>query len=247
MLPRPAEHCCGACPLLQGVQIVASYTVVVGMFSLLSLLMRGPAAKHPGPPEMLLFVEWCQTFIHTVALFAGLKGLIGVMFRDPARLRTLLRYHIAELVVSSVGVVLKEVEACEELRKLRQIHKSPKIDCTSARVLLMVEFAIHAFLFSYFAFVIWSLIARLEAGELGVRPPLLDPEHELADRSGFSDVWPLGRTAGDGNSLWMQRVPLSGGPSAAAGPQPFSGAPRTLSDQQAVAPEPFHGTAHRLE
>jgi len=252
MAPRPAENCCGFCPLPQGVQIIASYIVVVGMFSFLSLFMHSPSKA--GQPESLAIVQGCQTVVHTFALFAGFKGLVGIMLNDPGRLRSLLRYQVAELTMSCIAFVCKEVEACTELRRLQRLRRppagAPHMSCGIARLRLLVEFTIISSLLSYFAFIVWSLIARMEAGELGPRPPFLDldGEHELADRAGLADPWlsggmvPLAGLAGGGG------VAAAAGADGAGAPRPFSGAPRRLAEQQAPeACEPFAGTPHRLE
>lgn len=253
MPPAPAEHCCGACPLLQGVQIIASYTVVVGTFSLLSLLMKGPADK-PIQSETFQAVEFLETAFHTLAFFAGLKGLLGVMFRDPRRLRVLFFYHVGELLVKGIAFIFREAEACEELRKLERLHRSTqKMDCQSARIAFLIEFIIHAMLFSYFAYVIWSLVTRLESGELGLGRTGLDLEQELADRAVLADPWLFVGT-GDTSTLLQNRplltTPLTGanGRQQGGAPRPFSGAPRNLNEGggEPAASEPFQGTPHRL-
>jgi len=244
-----------ACPLIQGVQIISSYTVVVGTFSFLSLLMRGPHDE-VGETEAMVVVEFAQTIMHTTALFAGLKGILGVLFRDPARLRVLFLYHLCELVLSCVAIVFREVEACDELKKLQQLHKSDamgKLDCSSARIWMFAMFSTHVLLVAYFAYVIWSLFTRLEAGDMAVRPHLF--EEELANRAGLADPWLLIRHGDNSNLPFPPRVPPNRqhgaalGGAGAAEPAPFSGQPRTLAEQQplASAPEHFRGTPHRLE
>mmetsp|Transcript_40052 Transcript_40052/g.101737 ORF Transcript_40052/g.101737 Transcript_40052/m.101737 type:complete len:261 (+) Transcript_40052:105-887(+) len=257
---QPAENCCGACPLLQGVQIIASYTVVVGTFSLLSLLMKWPADK-PVASESMQVVEFLETVYHTLAFFAGLKGLIGVMFRDSRRLRVLFLYHLGELIVKGIAVIVMEAEACEELRRLQRLHKTAEnADCQKARIELFLEFCIHGALFSYFAYVIWSLVSRLESGELGRRGGLGDLDQELADRGVLADPW-LFMGSSDTQHALLQRAPLTstltegagsrgGGRSAGSGaPRPFSGAPRNLNErgEQPSPNEPFQGTPHRLD
>lgn len=260
MSPPPAEHCCCACPLLQGVQIIASYTVVVGTYNLLSLLMRGPADE-PAQSESLQVVSFLETVYHTLAFFAGLKGLIGIMFRDSRRLRVLFLYNIGDLLVKSVTLIFREAEACDELRKRHSLHPTAvPMNCETARVLVMTEYVIHTALFAYFVYVIWSLITRLESGELGLRRGM-DMDQELADRAVLVDPW-LFIGAGDASNSLMSRAPLvPGAPQAGAGergaaagrgggvPRPFSGAPRNLDErgQQPASSEPFQGTAHRLE
>lgn len=229
--------------------MLSSYTVVVGGFSVLSLL-TGRSREAAGESVLSALIDCVQTFVHSLALLAGLKGLVGIMYRDPRRLRTLLIYHIGEVAMRTVAVVFRVAEACDELKRLQRLHKMMKIDCASARMALVAEYCIHATLFSYFIYIIWSLIVRLEAGELG-RPQLFD--HELADRAGLTESFPpwffMGHPGGDPNNatlLQQQRTPLNvGGPGA---PQPFSGAPRTLEDpSQPHGIEPFRGTPHRLE
>jgi len=184
----PAEHCCGVCPLLQGVQIIASYTVAMGTFAMLSLLVRGPAEK-PAQSTLVQIVEFIDNIYHVFALFAGMKGLLGVILKDARRLRSLLIWHCGEIVLWCVAFVFREVEACKELKNLQQLHQAaPQWDCHSIRVSLLVEFAVFSLLFSYFAYVIWSLVKRLEAGELGTRAGL-DYEHEMISGGLLADPW----------------------------------------------------------
>mmetsp|Transcript_77346 Transcript_77346/g.195321 ORF Transcript_77346/g.195321 Transcript_77346/m.195321 type:complete len:217 (-) Transcript_77346:170-820(-) len=216
--------------------------------------MRGPAEK-PIQSETVQAVEFLKDVFLTLAFFAGLKGLIGVMFRDPRRLRVLFFYHVGELFVKGIAFIFREAEACVELKKLQRLHSSAKkMDCQSARFFFLLEFSIHAVLFSYFAYVIWSLVTRLESGELGLRRTGLDLEQELADRAVLADPW-LFMGTGDASALLQNRPPLStpltGANSRQQGgaPRPFSGAPRNLNERggEPAPNEPFQGTPHRLE
>mmetsp|Transcript_81746 Transcript_81746/g.210500 ORF Transcript_81746/g.210500 Transcript_81746/m.210500 type:complete len:254 (-) Transcript_81746:151-912(-) len=252
MALRPAEYCCGACPLLQGVQIIASCTVASGTYTLLSMLMRGPNDR-VAQSETMAAVEFMKMIVHSFALLAGLKGLIGVMFRDPRHLRVLFLYHIVELFTMGIALIVREIEACKELDKIQRLTKSKRtIPCSSARVALFADFCIHAILFLYFAYIIWSLMNHLEAGEMGIRPPLLGGEHELTSMGGtrgdMADPWLLlGQHADAQQSLMQQRAPLNmHGGGANSGPAPFSGAPRRLTEEELPAAEPFRGTPHRL-
>eukprot|EP00440_Ansanella_granifera_P072651 gb/GFBE01078838.1/.p1 GENE.gb/GFBE01078838.1/~~gb/GFBE01078838.1/.p1 ORF type:complete len:253 (+),score=44.73 gb/GFBE01078838.1/:1-759(+) len=252
MAPQPAETCCLSCSLLQGVQVIASYTVVVGSFSMLSILVGGPKNTET-QSVALTTVDFLQTMVHTLALFAGFKGLIGVLLRDAHRLRVLLLYHVCELLMSCLALIVRLAKGCQQLEHLQKLHKTKlKLDCSSLQASLILEFAIHAALIAYFAFIIWSLATRLEAGELG--QPSLFGDQEMADRTGtLGDPWLFLQPPGSETSsiLFQQRAPLSGvraGGAGSAGPTPFSGAPRNLDDQQATSsPEPFSGTPYRLE
>lgn len=268
-LLQPAEVCCGTCPIVKGVQILASYTVVVGMFSVLSLLMQRPPDDKPVASDTMQAVEFIAELYHTLSFFAGLKGLIGIMLRDARRLRVLLLYHIGDLVMRTVKVIFREIEACEELKRLQQLHKAGsgdsaevaaaaelgKVDCQSARMVFFVEYVLRIGMYAYFTYVIWSLIYRLESGDMSVRRGGLDDlEAELADRSGLGDSWFV--SGGDATNALLQRGPLTaplneggqGRRGAPGAPRPFSGEPRNLSEQGEQSPgAPFQGTPHRLE
>lgn len=238
--------------------MIASYQVVTGGFSILSLI-TGRSREAAGESELSAIIDCVQTFVHSLALLAGLKGLVGIMYRDSQRLRILLVYHVGELMMRSVAIVFREVEACRELKRLQELHhdKMAKIDCASARTALFAEYCIHCALFCYFMYMIWSLITRLEAGELG-RPQLFDHELGQLDRTGLGESmppWFFMNHQGDTNAglLQQQRTGLLPGLNAASGnPPPFSGEPRTLEDLHpalgsAPSIQPFRGTPHRLE
>lgn len=299
---QPAERCCGGCPLLQGVQIIASYSVVMGSFSLLSLLRKEPA-DGSGESQSLVIVSSMQMLLRTFALFAGLKGLIGICTKTAQPLRVLLFYHVADLALSSVAIILQELDACHELAEVQRMHElaeaqhmhtskhPPKITCDQARLVLAMGYCIHSFMTGYFAYVIWSLIVRLEADDFLF-------ESELAERGGLGGPWandpfvlfgqgspgdphnlngplfhrvppnaPFGGPAfmgGGGRGAWASAA-AAGGDSGTAPPRPFAGEPRNLADQGSgrghgsggnsnsrggrgdSQPEPFQGTAHRLE
>jgi hypothetical protein len=227
--------------------MIASYEVVIGGFSVLSLVT---GRSREAQPELLAAIECVQKFVHALALLAGLKGLVGIMYRDPRRLRILLLYQVCDLVMQTVAIFFREIEACHELSQLKQLHKDKysKLTCGTVRREILIEYCIRSALFSYFTYVIWSLITRLEAGEFG-RQDFFD--HELADHAALGDSLPpwffMGHPGGDDNAgfLSQQRAPLNG--PASGMPQPFSGAPRTLDPPQAQSIEPFRGTPHRLE
>jgi hypothetical protein len=191
------------------------------------------------------------------ALYAGLKGLIGVVLRDSRRLRVLFMYHIGQLFAILIILVLSEIEACRE----PPINKDPHpqlvtnqetaptsapvhpLDCQTKRNFILVESCIHFVLYAYFAFMLWSLYTRLEAGELSHSS--LFGEHELADQS-LGDPWlfvgpPTG--VNQSNSILSSLAARS----RHASPEPFTGAPQTLQEQPLTAPEPFSGTPYRLE
>eukprot|EP00435_Cladocopium_sp_Y103_P023607 s2317_g5.t1 len=84
MAPSPAETCCLSCTLLQGVQVISTYTVVSGSINMLGLLMNGPRSV-PSHSVILATVEFLNMMLHTFALFAGFKGLIGVLLKDVVR------------------------------------------------------------------------------------------------------------------------------------------------------------------
>mmetsp|Transcript_54639 Transcript_54639/g.158696 ORF Transcript_54639/g.158696 Transcript_54639/m.158696 type:complete len:270 (-) Transcript_54639:99-908(-) len=264
----PAEQCCCSCDLPKGVQIISSYTVIVGTFSMLSLVMRGPADR-PEESVTAQAVDSLETVYHSLALFAGLKGLMGIMFLDPRRLRLLLTYHIVELLVKTIVLVFREAEACEELRRIQNLHHNSarRMTCENARLFLFLEYTFHTVLFTYFVYIIWSLIVRLEGGEFGPRRTAFDLDQELADRAVLAEPWLFLGPADSQNSALLQRATITGGhvpnshASGAGGagfgaggrqggaPRPFSGAPRNLNEQgaEASASEPFQGTPHRLE
>lgn len=244
-LVPPAERCCGRRPLLQGVQIIASYTVVVGMLGVLAFLTRTSGDKEERTAsQALILVELLQGVMNAFALYAGLKGLIGVLLRDAQRLRVLFIYHIGQLLNVCVTSGYELVEACQTLERLQREHKAIAVTCQEHRTVLLVDFSIHLMLCTYFTYIVWSLVVRLEDGELGL--PSTFGDHELAYR-GLGDPWLfVGPPAGlsDANSLLAQQGPRG----RQAAPEPYSGASQTLA---AAGPhhvhEPFTGTPFRLE
>eukprot|EP00931_Biecheleriopsis_adriatica_P108038 TRINITY_DN82369_c0_g1_i1.p1 TRINITY_DN82369_c0_g1~~TRINITY_DN82369_c0_g1_i1.p1 ORF type:complete len:274 (+),score=41.34 TRINITY_DN82369_c0_g1_i1:46-822(+) len=258
MAPQPAETCCGSCSLLQGVLVISSYTVVIGCFNILAILLGGPKDSESQSVAWAT-VTFISQMVHTLALFAGVKGLLGIITRDPHRLRVLLMYHVCELLMGVLVLVVKLDKACQEREHYQKLHKTKlKLDCQSFQVSLVIQFAIHACLVSYFIYIIWSLAMRIEAGEYPGLPSALDQpslfgDQEMGERSGnLGESWLFVQSGGDpGLPFFPHRAHLNrggAGGASAAGPAPFSGAPRNLDDNRdAEAQEPFQGTPYRLE
>jgi len=142
-------------------------------------------------------------------------------------------------------LVVGLIKGCQELEMLQKLHPQKeiqKMSCGTFQVHIFAMFLAQGAIMGYFAFIIWSLIVRIEAGEMG-QPSLLR-DQELAERAGaLGDPWLFVNAPGSD----MRPNEFRGhGP---AGPTPFSGAPRNL-EEQSTGPqttEPFQGTPYRLE
>merc|ERR1712232_1182891 len=95
---QPAERCCFRRPLLEGVKLIATDTVVIGVFGVFSFFLNTVRKDHHSPAYASVVL--LQSFANLFGLVAGCKGLMGVMARDPRRLRVLLAYHFAQLFVN---------------------------------------------------------------------------------------------------------------------------------------------------
>lgn len=212
--------------------MIASYTVVTGAFSVLALLTD--RSKEPrGESETAAVVESIHTFVRSLALIAGLQGVVGVMLQAKWRITLLLLYQVVELLTNCVVTVFRAVEACERLALLQEAGKLLKVDCSTVRMEIFVQFTMQTCLFSYLAFITWSLVKRLETGDLGN----FEYGLELGNRAIIEET-----LANASNQRLL--------PGSSNGPPPFSGAPRTLAESQAQQQqtmEPFRGTPHRLE
>lgn len=226
----PAEQCCCVCSLPQGVQAISWYSVIVGALSMLSLLMNG-LVDSPVRSRLEQAVGLLETLFHSLAFFAGLKGLLGVMFRDSKPLRTLLLYHASELVVRSVSFLFREADACSELRRLQILHRAPQdMTCETPRIAMLLTFVVHCATLLYFVYVVWSFIVRLQSGEFG-HPGI-----------GFEDTEAFFRHGGALEAL-------DGAQPAGQAIQPFAGPPRSLREggEGCIVGEAFRGEPQRLE
>mmetsp|Transcript_88428 Transcript_88428/g.247346 ORF Transcript_88428/g.247346 Transcript_88428/m.247346 type:complete len:224 (+) Transcript_88428:105-776(+) len=219
---RPARFCCCTCSLLKGVQLIASYTVLVGILSILTLLRKDGTGKAVAS-EPLRAAALSETAFHTIAFFVGLRALKAVVCCDARRLRTLLFYQVFDLGVAVFVFVVRWVEVCAEWGGLPHPYGLlARLPCGTRRLALVAVFAAGEVLGIHFAYVVWSLVLRIEAGELG--PARDRPGAELADVLRAFE----------------------------AAPPPFFGAPRRLGDVQgAIAgppgpTEPFRGRSQRL-
>mmetsp|Transcript_37914 Transcript_37914/g.109050 ORF Transcript_37914/g.109050 Transcript_37914/m.109050 type:complete len:279 (-) Transcript_37914:95-931(-) len=275
---RPASRCCCRLSLLRGVQLIALYAILVGSWSILTLLTGdvtdGGDSTSPEPLQSVAFLE---TAFHTVAFFIGLKSLKGVAFRDPWRLRILLIYFISEVIVQGVAFTVRWMEVCSDWRGLHLLHRLMTVlPCPWRRVVLASIFVAESGLSLYLAYMVWSLIVRIEFGDIGAFR-LRFAAAELADRGAtISDPWLFlsevgaAAAAGGGGTLpiigaGLMAGGLTGGGVAGGGgaegsrgtgvPPPFSGQPRRLElapeteapEAPPPPPEPFRGRAQRLD
>lgn len=278
MAPRPrlAETFCGCWSLLRGVQMVASYTVVISGFSMIALFGAG---RIPGQSTAVAVMQCIQRLMHMMGLFAGLKGLTGVALREPSRLRMLLIYYVMELIVNIVDMVVREAMACVDLASFQRLHphnstdhssQIDKVECSSVRWVVFMDYTVYALFYAYVAYAIWSLMIRLEDCEFGPPASLLAGLGDHLGRGGGSrnlhgsnNLALASLLMGQGaNDVNAESLLEQGGLSGTAGASPssardvqmqsfsgFSGTPHTLAEQQQTAgasPEPFSGTPFRL-
>ncbi|CAE7831486.1 unnamed protein product, partial [Symbiodinium necroappetens] len=122
-------------------------------------------------------------------------------------------------------LVVGLIKGCQELEMLQKLHPQnaiQKMSCGTFQVHIFAMFLVQGAIMGYFAFIIWSLIVRIEAGEMG-QPSLLR-DQELAERAGaLGDPWLFVNAPGsDPNSLLRPNVRVQGsrpspGPRADAG------------------------------
>lgn len=255
---RPAERCCNVCSLAQGVQIISTYTVIIGVINFLGLFSESSDHATDARSDAGEVIDGVQTVVGTFALFAGLKGFVGVMLRDPGRLHVLFLYHGVYLAISCCAIVFKEQELCTILDGLKKQHSLGNhtssmrndgvrvMDCQSARTAVFIEFCIQFCVFSYFIFIIWSLMKRIEAGEWSFSMPRHSQHLIGGDREAlFARSLDL---SSQSSGFGSQQNLLSSSP---VGPVAFTGQPRSLGEDMPLqAPNamvPFSGNAYRLE
>lgn len=258
-LLEPAERCCefcgGGCHLLQGVRLIATYTAVNGCFAVFALL-ADRSAETAGQSKEAQAVESIYSFVQAFALVAGFQGMVGVILRSKWRLTMLFLYQILDLLTRCLAITFRVSDACNELARLQEKGKLLQLNCHAVRTHIMVEFTIRTVLFTYFAFVTWSLVKRLETGDL-MPQSIFDEGYEMGDRAAFPDTLWGGGGRGDLNAVLAQQRLLSGAQGAGNSgggdveqQRPFTGAPRTMAEAQPLQQqtmEPFRGTAHRLD
>lgn len=259
-LLEPAERCCeccgGGCNLLQGVRLIATYTAVNGFFAVFALL-ADRSAETAGQSQEAAAVESIYSFVQAFALIAGFQGMVGVILRSKWRLTMFFLYQIIDLLTRCLAITFRVSDACHELARLQEKGKLLQLDCHAVRTRIVVEFTIRTVLFTYFAFVTWSLVKRLETGEL-MPQTIFDEGYEMGDRAAFPDtLWGGGGGGrGDLNAVLAQQRLLAGAQGNSGGggdveqQRPFTGAPRTMAEAQPFQQqtmEPFRGTAHRLD
>jgi len=232
---EPAERCCGHCGggwhLVQAVRMIASYMVGVGAFSVATLFTDGSKDSR-GESEVTAVVASIHNFIRSLALIAGLQGIVGVVLQVRWRLGILLFYQVLELVSKCLVTAFRVAEACKWLARLHDKGKLLNAECSTVRTEMLTQFTVQTCIFAYLAFITWSLMKRLETGDLSN----FEYGLELGNRAMIEE------TLADASN---QRL-ISGSSNR---PPPFSGSPQTLGGTpvQQQTMEPFRGTAHRLE
>jgi len=232
----PTQQCCCGCSLQRGVQMIALYSIVVGALTLTSLLIDG-TEDNPALTEADELVGMMAMIYQSLALFVGLKGVLGIAFRDMRSVRMLLLYYVVEVIVRSIAFAAREAWACTELRRLQLLREaSDELTCETMRSELLVVYLLHIAVLLYFAYVIWSFVVRTESGEHGggaEMESLLVPSSG-ADRPAASMFQPY---AGVPHSLVEDRLP----PSLARPGVPHSlvGVPCCLPESRRLAEENY--------
>lgn len=284
---EPADRCWCGCSLLQGVHILAIYTTVLGVFSFVSLLTGPPPIEQHGHgdhgdhgdgaassgavpvSDTAAALKAVTTVVGTFGLVAGMKGIVGVAFRDPGRVRVLFAYHCILLLQSSIMIIFRLTEICDILEKEKKEgkfgEKGKHLDCSTAQMVLIMEFTIHTMVFGYFTFIIWSLAKKLEDARSDIAAGRSFEDHE----DSFGPLGLSGGGVGGRFRLWgspfdgpfgpvsapsslQQQMPLNRPYSESTA---FTGEPRHIEEPQvgarrapAPAPvQPFSGTAYRIE
>eukprot|EP00929_Paragymnodinium_shiwhaense_P004771 TRINITY_DN105952_c0_g1_i1.p1 TRINITY_DN105952_c0_g1~~TRINITY_DN105952_c0_g1_i1.p1 ORF type:complete len:257 (-),score=56.89 TRINITY_DN105952_c0_g1_i1:171-941(-) len=251
---RPAERCCCR-PLQEGVKVISTYTVLMGLFGVMSFFVDHDFGAHG---SAFVVAMTLQQFLNVFGLYAGFKGLMGNVWRDPRRLRVLLFYHVLQILAHFVMIGAEEMEACRMLAYWKQRrHELDNVTCGEVEQQLVFDLVLRTSFLVYCAYIIWSLVARLEAGEsFTVEDELADIiASDLHDRLVAHQMLTPRQTP---RRTPGQTRPTSGPP---PGLTPFSGAPRRLPGESQVdgealeegiamveqgPQEPFTGTPHRL-
>merc|ERR1719356_2240977 len=162
-MPQPGTMCCGCCPLLWGVRIIAWYTMIAGFHVILN--EECPPIDHMTQQEAnwVLVVYYNWYIINVLGVVIGFRGLIGVKLGDSVRVRELFLYYVLRICFDVPHRTVLWWTTCDILNAVKQTHHghSIKLDCASVRS-REIQNCIFEFGFEIcFAHAAWSLACRL--------------------------------------------------------------------------------------
>lgn len=224
---RPADRVFGCLSVCQGIQLLSLWYMLTGMIAILSLFTTPEAKdeKHTYSELTQLLRMGQQTF-NIFAFWAGSKGYMGSTLKIISHIQILLAYIVFYAIFSAVRVARVSV-ICDEI---------PETKCHDLQTLVLLSSATDFIWNCYFAYIAWSYVKKLEDGS--------DLPRFIFDEAFMNTgAMPLqyDMSGGSGNNRGVTgEMPTDGGrrleEGEAVAPNPTSG-----------APQPFSGTAYRLE
>jgi len=126
-----------------------------------------------------------QIFYNIMSLYMGMKGYTGVVLQISAHVKYMM-YYLLSYTVFLVVRLLQLSVICDDF-------KDAKVKCADIQTVFVMAQGTDFLLYSYFAFVAWSYVKKLELNPdlprfafegLGIDNPMFGPPGGFGDASG---------------------------------------------------------------
>jgi len=147
--------------------MVCFYFTFNGVVSLVSLLAVNPLAKQDNLKPISEFLIQMGMIYRITGLWMGARGYRGIAYRESHSVRVLFVFCCSYAIFSAMNLLRLSV-VCEEW---------PEVDCKNLKAVLAGSVGMEFFMFSYFAYILWSCMEKISSGVGDALPRfLLDSE-----------------------------------------------------------------------
>ncbi|CAD7931014.1 unnamed protein product [Amoebophrya sp. A25] len=177
MLCLPAERvCCGCVGVYQAASAICfyySFTGIVAMVGMIANMGSNAAAAsdhgkstegaRPQLKPISQFLLELGLMYRMVGLLFGSRGYAGIVTRQATQVRYALMYTISYCCVILLSL-LRLPTLCEEF---------PEVNCSNLKAVLAASVGFEFYMFTYFAYVLWSCSEKIAQGVSDVLPRFL--------------------------------------------------------------------------
>ncbi|CAD7948222.1 unnamed protein product [Amoebophrya sp. A120] len=196
----PADRvCCGCLSINQAAISVCFYYVFTGIVQIVSIFAMAPTKQEADKEHHLTrtsdFLAQLHIFYQILGFAVGTRGYRGVALREPHNVRIAFLFTCSYASMALCGLMRLSV-VCDEY---------PEVECAKLKAVLAGSVGCEFFLFTYFAYILWSCCEKLTAGAGDVLPRFMLDESLIS-----TNQLPVPQQRGSQTPLTAPIEPFSG-------------------------------------